>query len=151
MAKTPIKSSLSYIKYSTVDQADIATNGKTIVCLRNLEWNATADIADEDTFCGSFRSVGSAVHELSGEGLSVGDYAATEASAMDLMNLMHAGTLIYFEAANVASSPVTAGETMHLAADGYFSDVTITNDHPGMSTFSFTIAVNGGNADLTPA
>lgn len=150
MAKVPIRSSLSFIKYSAVSKADIAANGKTIMCLRKMEWPTTTDVTDEDTFCGSFRSVGSAKDEISGEGLNMGDLGAGEASAMDLKLLMHAGTKIYFIAQNQADGAVTAGNTMHLEGDGYFSEATITNDHPGLSTFTFRIAVNGGSADLTP-
>jgi hypothetical protein len=139
MAKTPIKSALSWIKYSTVSYADIATNGKAIVCLINLNWSKTTEVTNEDTFCGNYPSVGAPANEISGEGLNMGDLATNEASFMDLEALMEAGTKVYMNAKNMASSPITEGQVFDIGdRRGYLSSLEMNNDHPGNSRFSFT-------------
>lgn len=150
MAKEAGAAALASFRYSTVSIADIAANGKTIVCLQNITFPTTADVQTEDTFCGEFESVGSASHEFSGEGVNVGNKAANEVNAQDIKALMQAKTGVYFIATNAADGGIDAGELMHAAGFGHFTNAETTFEHPGMSKFSWSFKPRGADLDLTP-
>lgn len=147
---TPIKSSLTLFRYSTVSFADIATNGKVIMCAIDDNWDTEADVVDIDTKCGLFRDPQGVVHTIAQTGMNVGDLAANEVSAMDLKRLIQAGTKVFFEYANATDGgDIAKGDGTYCAGEGYFTKCNIQNNKgDAVSRFDWEFAVSG-TPDLT--
>lgn len=150
MAKEALQSSLSSFQYSTVSVADIATNGKTIVCLKQIQWPTSADVSEEDTFCGGFSSIGNASHEITGNGVNVGNKAANEASVQDLKILMQAKTKVFFILKNAATGNIDEGEIAYADGSGYFTQADATFEHPGLAGFDWGFKPDGASINLVP-
>ena len=145
-----LRSSLVLFRYSTVSYADIAANGKNIVCEEASNVNSTSNVSERKTKCATFTTVDTPTVSISGSGVAVGDLGANEASAQDLIKLLDAGTNIFFEYKNDVSGTLAIGEVVYLAGQGYFSDVTITSDDgEGMVTFDWEFTVSG-TVDYVP-
>lgn len=145
-----IRSSLVTFRYSLVSFADIAANGKTIVCEESSDINAATNVSERKTKCAVFTSTDEPTYKITGSGVNVGDLGVNEASGQDIMKLIDAGTNVFFEYKNGLSGTLAAGEVTYAAGEGYFSNCTQTADEgEGMATFDWEFTPSG-IIDLIP-
>lgn len=137
-------------RYSTVSDGDIDTNGLFIVCEEDSNIDATANVSERKTKCGTFTGVDSPTFKIAGSGVAVGDLAATSASGQDIMKLVQSGANIFFLYQNATAGTIAAGEITYARGQGYFSKATITsNTGDGVVTFDWEFTPSG-TVSLTP-
>lgn len=123
-----------------------------IVCEQDSNWDTEVEVSTEDTKCGPFQSVGSAVDTIGGTGVVAGDPSANQATSKELKDIARAGSVVYFVRKNLAFNGITAGDASYLEGNGYFTQVNETaNQSDKMAKFTWALAVNAGSSTTVPA
>lgn len=140
-----ILAELVSMKISLTSVADAKSAGKVIVCETTSNADVSANTNTRKTKCGTKVTTDDPDVVIGGSGISHGDLnAATELSAMDLVALMKAKRVIYFDYKNASSGTIAAGEVVALSGEGKVSKVTITSDvSDPLVTFDWEVTVAG--------
>jgi hypothetical protein len=143
---TEISGILVLNQYSTDD----GITWKTIVCEDTSQISITASDSEKKTKCGTFTSTSLNAVSITGSGVAGGDLSGTQASYLDLANLVTNMTPVTFRRQNAVSGTVAEGEVTYFYGQGKFIEATETAPTEESVGFNWAFK-SSGDYELTSA
>ena len=133
-------------EYST----DGGSTWKTIVCEDTSQISHTASDSEKKTKCGTFTTTSLNAVAITGSGVAGGNLSGTQASFLDIANLVKNMTPVDLRRQNAASGSIAAGEVTYFLGTGKFTEATETSSTEESVAFNWAWK-SSGDYELTSA
>lgn len=122
---------------------DDGVTWKTIVCEKDSTITGTSASTTEKTKCEDFTVTSNDPTKVSGSGVAVGDFEATEMSYMDMQVLRDSLTEVLFRRMNSAYSGILAGELTYAKFSAFITEVSETSTTVDSVQFNWAVISTG--------